>query len=97
MRYNLAGGRMTTVSRYRSPSPAPELDAVRFFEVWIDHNIHIFQCRIFKLATGLLKETDWPMTRVAAETGFDSIAHFGRVFKGITGRAPLQYRKQHRE
>jgi transcriptional regulator GlxA family with amidase domain len=45
----------------------------------------------------LLTETDWPITRVAEKTGFDSIAHFGRVFKGITGRAPLQYRKQHRE
>lgn len=44
----------------------------------------------------LLVETEWPMTRVAAGTGFESIAHFGRVFKGITGRSPLQYRKQHR-
>ncbi|MNO36624.1 Arabinose operon regulatory protein [compost metagenome] len=44
----------------------------------------------------LLKETDWPMTRIAQETGFESIAHFGRVFKGIAGRSPLQYRKQNR-
>ena len=44
----------------------------------------------------LLTETNWPITRIAAETGFDSIAHFGRMFKGITGRSPLQYRKQHR-
>lgn len=46
---------------------------------------------------GLLTETDWPVTRVAEAAGFDSIAHFGRVFKGITGRSPLQYRKQHRK
>ncbi|MNC81347.1 Arabinose operon regulatory protein [compost metagenome] len=45
----------------------------------------------------LLRTTDWRMTRIARETGFDSIAHFGRVFKGLTGRSPLQYRKQNRE
>ncbi|WP_379158725.1 AraC family transcriptional regulator [Paenibacillus sp. sgz5001063] len=44
----------------------------------------------------LLKETEWRVARIAQETGFESIAHFGRVFKGITGRSPLQYRKQHR-
>ncbi|WP_238650596.1 AraC family transcriptional regulator [Paenibacillus piscarius] len=48
-------------------------------------------------AKTLLTQTKWPITRVAAETGFESIAHFGRVFKAITGRSPLQYRKQHRE
>ncbi|MEK4519022.1 AraC family transcriptional regulator [Paenibacillus sp. FSL H8-0122] len=44
----------------------------------------------------LLTQTKWPITRVAAETGFESIAHFGRVFKATTRRSPLQYRKQHR-
>lgn len=44
----------------------------------------------------LLTQTDRPITRVAAEAGFESIAHFGRKFKAITGRSPLQYRKQHR-
>lgn len=47
-------------------------------------------------AQDLLKETDWKITRIAEETGFDSIAHFGRVFKLITKRSPLQYRKQYR-
>nr|WP_025703164.1 AraC family transcriptional regulator [Paenibacillus graminis] len=45
----------------------------------------------------LLRTTDWRVTRIARETGFESIAHFGRVFKEITGRSPLQYRKQNRE
>ncbi|WP_019914244.1 AraC family transcriptional regulator [Paenibacillus sp. HW567] len=45
----------------------------------------------------LLKDTGWRVTRIARETGFESIAHFGRVFKGVTGRTPLQYRKQNRE
>lgn len=44
----------------------------------------------------LLKGTDWKVTRIAREMGFESIAHFGRVFKSVTGRTPLQYRKQNR-
>nr|WP_151737660.1 AraC family transcriptional regulator [Paenibacillus tengchongensis] len=43
-----------------------------------------------------LRETDDKVTAIAGETGFDSIAHFGRVFKSITRRSPLQYRKQNR-
>lgn len=38
-------------------------------------------------AKALLTQTKWPITRVAAETGFESIAHFGRKFKAITGRS----------
>lgn len=45
-------------------------------------------------AQELLVKTDWKVTRIAEETGFDSIAHFGRVFKQIVKRPPLQYRKQ---
>ncbi|MCA1292934.1 AraC family transcriptional regulator [Paenibacillus sp. alder61] len=45
-------------------------------------------------AQALLVRTDWKITKIAEEAGFDSIAHFGRVFKKITGRSPLQYRKQ---
>ncbi|WP_334077308.1 AraC family transcriptional regulator [Paenibacillus sanfengchensis] len=48
-------------------------------------------------AQTLLARTDWKITRIAEEAGFDSIAHFGRVFKKITGRSPLQYRKQKRD
>lgn len=48
-------------------------------------------------AQTLLRETDDRITRIAEETGFDSIAHFGRVFKQIAKRSPLQYRKQNQE
>ncbi|WP_342447439.1 AraC family transcriptional regulator [Paenibacillus ihuae] len=43
-----------------------------------------------------LREGSDSVTRIAEDTGFDSIAHFGRVFKGIAKRSPLQYRKQNR-
>ena len=44
-------------------------------------------------AQRLLAETDWQVIRIAGEAGFQSIAHFGRVFKQISGRTPLQYRR----
>lgn len=44
-------------------------------------------------AQRLLRETDDNVIRIAERVGFDSIAHFGRVFKTIAGASPLQYRK----
>ncbi|WP_135549889.1 helix-turn-helix transcriptional regulator [Paenibacillus cymbidii] len=44
-------------------------------------------------AQRLLRETGDNVIRVAERVGFDSIAHFGRVFKQIVGASPLQYRK----
>lgn len=44
-------------------------------------------------AQRLLAETSWQVIRIAGEAGFQSIAHFGRVFKQISGRTPLQYRR----
>ncbi len=42
----------------------------------------------------LLKETRKTVLQISELTGFDSQTHFGRVFKGITGFSPMQYRKQ---
>lgn len=47
-----------------------------------------------KEAQKLLKETRKSVMQISELTGFDSQTHFGRVFKGITGLSPLQYRKQ---
>lgn len=44
----------------------------------------------------LLRNTNHKVTTIAEYTGFDSIAHFGRVFKQIVKCSPLQYRKQSR-
>jgi AraC-like DNA-binding protein len=46
-----------------------------------------------KEALRLLKGTDYKVTKVAEISGFKSISHFGRVFKEVTGKSPLQYRK----
>lgn len=48
-------------------------------------------------ARAYLRETSWKVTAIAEKTGFDSIAHFGRVFKHFTGYTPLQYRKKHQK
>lgn len=47
-------------------------------------------------AQRLLRETDLKVIRIAEETGFQNVAHFGRVFKEISGRTPLAYRRQAR-
>ena len=41
----------------------------------------------------LLKETRLAICDIAGRVGYDSSTHFGRVFKGITGYSPVQYRK----
>ncbi|WP_025719653.1 helix-turn-helix transcriptional regulator [Paenibacillus sp. 1-18] len=48
-------------------------------------------------ARAYLRETNWKVTSIAEKTGFDSIAHFGRIFKQFTGHPPLQYRKKHKK
>lgn len=55
-------------------------------------NQYINAIRI-KEAQKLLKKTSLSVTQISGMTGFDSITHFGRVFKFITGYTPLKYRK----
>ena len=42
----------------------------------------------------LLVKTDYPVARVAEETGFRQTPHFSRTFSEHAGLSPLQYRKQ---
>ena len=44
-------------------------------------------------ATRLLRDTKDSVTQVAAACGFNSVPHFIRTFRQITGVSPLQYRK----
>jgi YesN/AraC family two-component response regulator len=45
-----------------------------------------------KEAQRLLKESNRKVIAIAEQVGFGSIAHFGRVFKAVTGQSPLCYR-----
>ena len=46
-------------------------------------------------AQNLLRESRQKVIGISEKVGFGSIAHFGRVFKSVTGLAPLDYRKVH--
>lgn len=42
----------------------------------------------------MLRERDWPVTRIAGQCGYGSIRNFNKAFKAITGLTPRQYRQQ---
>ena len=44
-------------------------------------------------AQSLLKNTALNVTLIAEKVGYESLTHFGRVFKASTGLSPLKYRK----
>ena len=44
-------------------------------------------------AKQLLSETDFSITRVCFDVGFNSLTHFERVFKHIERQSPSEYRK----
>ncbi|WP_151734933.1 helix-turn-helix transcriptional regulator ['Paenibacillus yunnanensis' Narsing Rao et al. 2020] len=46
-----------------------------------------------KEAKKLLESSALKVHQIAAKVGFGSVTHFGRVFKEVTGHAPLFYRK----
>lgn len=45
----------------------------------------------------LLIETGLSITHIAYECGFSTISNFYRQFQSVTGRSPLQYRREHDE
>ena len=53
---------------------------------------HYLSRRRTDLATELLSGTRMPVTQVALQCGFNSIATFNRVFREIRGCTPTQYR-----
>jgi AraC-like DNA-binding protein len=44
-------------------------------------------------ASVLLRETDEPISEIAARVGYDSHAQFSKVFKSVMGMSPSDYRK----
>ncbi|MFC5447704.1 AraC family transcriptional regulator [Paenibacillus aestuarii] len=46
-----------------------------------------------KEAKSLLERSSMKVNLIAKKVGFGSVTHFGRVFKIVTGHAPLYYRK----
>ena len=69
----------------------------RFFHKTVNLNLKklVNQYRV-SYATQLLCETDMDMTTVAAESGFQSVRNFNRVFLAETGRAPGEFLREKR-
>lgn len=42
----------------------------------------------------MLRERDWPVTRIAGQCGYGSIRNFNKAFKAVTGLTPREYRQQ---
>jgi YesN/AraC family two-component response regulator len=47
-----------------------------------------------KEAKKLLESSSMKVNLIFKKVGFGSVTHFGRVFKSVTGYAPLHYRKR---
>ncbi|HDS1101844.1 helix-turn-helix domain-containing protein [Stenotrophomonas maltophilia] len=52
--------------------------------------------RRIERAVALLRETDLPVTEIAAQTGWASLGTFGRIFRDITGDSPGNVRLRER-
>ncbi|WP_432591892.1 helix-turn-helix transcriptional regulator [Stenotrophomonas maltophilia] len=50
--------------------------------------------RRIERAVALLRDTDLPVTEIAAQTGWRSLGTFGRIFRDITGDSPGNVRER---
>ena len=63
--------------------------------IGIGINEYIRYIRITK-AEKMLRETDYPITKIAQKCGFNDSNYFSTVFKNVIGITPLKYRKKRR-
>ncbi|WNR45631.1 helix-turn-helix domain-containing protein [Paenibacillus roseipurpureus] len=54
---------------------------------------YILECRIHKVKE-LLVQTNWSITEICSQSGFQSKSHFFTAFKKATGLTPSQYRER---
>ena len=57
---------------------------------------YLTEYRLAKAAERL-RQTDEPISVIAAEVGFDHLSHFGKRFREKTGMSPREYRKRQTE
>ncbi len=88
---------------FAQPLQVPQLAARMFLspghfsqrftrEVGVAPAAFIRRLRLEK-ARALLRETDWPLTRIADETGFADAAHLARSFRSYYGLTPGAFRR----
>ncbi|WP_259391796.1 AraC family transcriptional regulator [Paenibacillus thiaminolyticus] len=80
---------LDSISRqfYISPSYLCKMfkDSTGFTLIEYVNNVRIKEARL------LLRDTDAKMGDIAERVGFESLTHFGRIFKELTGCSPLKY------
>lgn len=85
---------LDSISRqfYISPSYLCKMfkDSTGFTLIEYVNNVRIKEARL------LLRNTDAKMGEIAERAGFESLTHFGRIFKELTGCTPLKYRHMQR-
>ncbi|GAA4332252.1 hypothetical protein GCM10023149_38420 [Mucilaginibacter gynuensis] len=64
-----------------------------FYENTGERPLAYIQSKRIERAQLLLITTNMPFYEIAAETGFESLSYFSRVFKNITGQSPGGYKK----
>lgn len=67
----------------------------RFFRQMTGQTFVAFRnvCRVREASRRLI-ETDWPITRIAFDCGFENLANFNRRFRETEGESPGQYRRK---
>jgi YesN/AraC family two-component response regulator len=56
---------------------------------------YVIHYRIEKAKELLIKRPDWPVARIAEETGFASQHHFSNSFRKYVGMTPTQYKEKY--
>ena len=68
------------------------------FNLEAGYSIHKFLTKVrVRHAKKLLSHSDLQIGDIALECGFATIQHFSRVFKEVTGQAPINFRRQREE
>lgn len=90
---NLAGElQLSSVARQAAMSPSyfsslfKKLNGMTLWEY--------VQSRRIEMAVEMLLSTDYGVTQIAMECGYNSISNFNRSFKTATGQSPVAYRKR---
>lgn len=86
-----------TVQRLASISCVSEAHFARSFKdaFGVPPHRYLLSRRIER-ASALLRDTDLPIIEIAAQTGWNSLGTFGRIFRDITGESPSELRARAR-
>jgi AraC-like DNA-binding protein len=73
----------------------PDYFSRQFLQYTGERPLHYIHEKRVERAQYLITTTSMSYLDIAAETGFDTLPHFSKIFKKITGTTPNNYRKQH--